>query len=402
MISDIETIIESFGKGEMIILIDDEDRENEGDLVVAADHLSPEHINFMIKEGRGLVCAPISKDIAKKISLQLMDGVTNETHTQYTASIDLKSVEVTTGISANDRFLTIKKLTEPSSSREDFNVPGHVFPLQAMEGGVLRRAGHTEGAIDLCKENNLNSVAVVCEIINDEGKMARFDELVEFSKKHNVKIGTIKDLIEYRLKNTELVKKIAESKLPTEYGEFTAHVYLSLVDNNEHIALTMGKIDPSNETMVRVHSECLTGDVLLSTKCDCGSQLSLAMKTISDNKNGILLYIKGHEGRGIGLGNKIKAYSLQDNGEDTVEANIKLGFPPDLRDYGTGAQILRQLNVTKMNLLTNNPSKRAGLEGFGLEITKRTPLVGKKTKDNQAYIVTKKTKMGHLFEESDD
>ena len=402
MISDIKEIIHAFSSGEMVILIDDEDRENEGDLIVAADKLTPEHINFMIKEGRGLVCAPISHNIAERISLNLMDGVSSENHTQYTVSVDAIDGEVTTGISAEDRCATIKLLSKPTSTRKDFNIPGHIFPLRAMEGGVLRRAGHTEAAIDLCKESNLTEVAVVCEVIRDDGKMARLSDLIDFSKKHGIKVGTIKALIEFRLENLDLIEKVSESKLPTKYGMFNAHVYKSNIDGTEHIALTIGEISSNKPTMVRVHSECLTGDALFSSKCDCGSQLERAMEIISSNKSGVLLYMKGHEGRGIGLGNKIKAYAYQDKGDDTVEANKRLGFPPDMRDYGIGAQILRKLNVVSMNLLTNNPSKRAGLEGFGLEIVKRTPLVSQETIENKKYIYTKKTKLGHLFGEDDD
>ncbi len=401
MISDIKEIIKAFSNGEMVILIDDEDRENEGDLIVSAEKLTPEHINFMIKEGRGLVCAPISYSIAERLSLNLMDGVSNEEHTQYTVSVDALGKEVTTGISAKDRCTTIKLLANPSSTKDDFSIPGHIFPLKAMEGGVLRRAGHTEAAIDLCKESNLTEVAVVCEVIRDDGKMARLDDLVEFSIKHNIKVGTIKDLISHRLKNLNLVEKISESKLPTKYGMFNAHVYKSNVDGTEHIALTIGQIKKDTPTMVRVHSECLTGDTLFSSKCDCGSQLEKAMETIALSGNGVLLYMKGHEGRGIGLGNKIKAYSYQDDGDDTVEANERLGFPPDMRDYGIGAQILKKLNVRSMNLLTNNPRKRAGLEGFGLEISKRTPLIPQETIENKKYIYTKKTKLGHLYGEDD-
>jgi len=401
MISDIKEIIKAFSNGEMVILIDDEDRENEGDLIVSAEKLTPDHINFMIKEGRGLVCAPISNSIAERLSLNLMDGVSNEEHTQYTVSVDALGKEVTTGISAKDRCTTIKLLANPSSTKDDFSIPGHIFPLKAMEGGVLRRAGHTEAAIDLCKESNLTEVAVVCEVIRDDGKMARLDDLIEFSIKHDIKVGTIKDLIGHRLENLNLIEKISESKLPTKYGMFNAHVYKSLVDGTEHIALTVGQIEKDTITMVRVHSECLTGDTLFSSKCDCGSQLEKAMETISLNGNGVLLYMKGHEGRGIGLGNKIKAYSYQDDGDDTVEANERLGFPPDMRDYGIGAQILKELNVRSMNLLTNNPSKRAGLEGFGLEISKRTPLIPQETIENKKYIYTKKTKLGHLYGEDD-
>jgi len=397
MITDIESIINSFSQGEMIILIDDEERENEGDLVVSATHLTPEHINFMISYGKGLVCAPISSKIAKKLKLPLMQGVNNEMQTHYTASVDLKDKEVTTGISAKDRYLTIKGLLNKNSNRDSFNVPGHIFPLQAMDGGVLRRAGHTEAAIDLCYLSNHEPVAVICEIINEDGTMARLDDLTKFSEKHNLKIGTIKDLIEYKLSNANPIEFVSKANIPTKFGNFLGHVYRDINDNTEHMALTYGDYLSENETMVRVHSECLTGDTLFSSKCDCGSQLENALAMIKENGAGVLLYMRGHEGRGIGLGNKIKAYSLQEQGDDTVDANIKLGFKNDQRDYGTGALILRSLGIEKMNLLTNNPSKRAGLEGYGLEIVKRTPLIGTTTPDNIKYLETKQDKMGHNF-----
>ena len=399
MITDIKQIIDLFSKGEMIILVDDEERENEGDLVISSKYLTADHINFMITFGKGLVCAPISSTIAKKLKLPLMEGVNNEMQTPYTYSVDLDGDGVTTGISAEDRFKTIKGLADKESSRSTFNIPGHIFPLQAMDGGVLRRAGHTEAAVDLCKLSNHEEVAVICEIINEDGTMARLEDLLKFSEHHQIPIGTIKDLIQYRLDSSNPVQFVSKSKIPTEYGEFEAHVYKDIVDNTEHIALTLGDYLSGKDTMVRVHSECLTGDTLFSNKCDCGSQLSTALKIISDNKSGVLLYMRGHEGRGIGLGNKIKAYSLQDAGDDTVDANLKLGFKNDQRDYGTGALILRNLGISNMNLLTNNPSKRAGLEGYGLNITKRTPLIGQTTPENKKYLETKKDKMGHNFDE---
>ena len=399
MISEVKDIINSFKNGDMIILVDDEDRENEGDLIISAEHLTADHINFMITFGKGLVCAPISSNIAKKLKLPLMQGVNNEMQTAYTASVDLKGNGVTTGISADDRYKTIKGLLDKNSTRDDFNVPGHIFPLRAMDGGVLRRAGHTEAAIDLCKLAGHTEVAVICEIINPDGTMARMPDLIDFSKEHKIPIGTIKDLIQYRIDSSNPVEFVSKSKIPTDYGEFIGHVYKDTSDNTEHIALTLGDYLDEEATMVRVHSECLTGDTLFSSKCDCGSQLSNALNTISQNGKGVLLYMRGHEGRGIGLGNKIKAYSLQDSGDDTVDANLKLGFKNDQRDYGTGALILRALGIEKMNLLTNNPQKRAGLEGYGLSIAKRTPLLGETTPENKKYLETKETRMGHNFNE---
>ena len=396
MISDINEIINKFKAGEMIILIDDEERENEGDLVISSEYLTPDHINFMITKGKGLVCAPISTEVAKKLDLKLMTGVNNETETQFTASVDLKGDGVSTGISAEDRYKTIKGLCNENSTRSSFNVPGHVFPLQSMDGGVLRRAGHTEAAIDLCKLSDHYPVAVICEIINEDGSMARYDDLIKFYKNHNLPIGTIKDLIEYRINKTEMITFVSKAKVPTQYGEFTAHVYRDNLDSTEHIALTHKNYLESDETMVRVHSECLTGDVFNSLRCDCGKQLSTAISAIENNGSGILVYLR-QEGRGIGLKHKIKAYKLQEEGLDTVEANEKLGFKADLRDYGVGAQILKDLGATKLTVLTNNPKKLIGLEGHGLEITSRIPIEVEANKENKNYLNTKKDKLGHIL-----
>lgn len=394
----IEEALEELKNGRVIIVVDDEDRENEGDFLTAARNATPEIVNFMATHGRGLICAPLSEERCDQLGLEMMVRNNSAAYeTPFTVSIDLIGHGCTTGISASDRSKTILALINPETRPEELGKPGHIFPLRARKGGVLRRAGHTEAAIDLCKLSQHEEVAVICEIINDDGSMARMDDLIEFAKKHDLKIGTIRDLIQHKLDLSNPVEFISKSVVPTEFGEFEAHVYKDNVDGTEHIAMTYGDFISNSPSMVRVHSECLTGDTLFSTKCDCGSQLSNALKKIVENESGVLLYIRGHEGRGIGLGNKIKAYSLQDQGEDTVDANLKLGFKKDQRDYGTGALILRSLGITQMNLLTNNPEKRAGLLGYGLEIVKRTPLIGTTTPENIKYLETKQTRMGHNF-----
>ena len=401
MISDIKDIISQFKNGEMIILIDDEDRENEGDLVISSKNLTPEHINFMITHAKGLVCAPISSEIASNLKLSLMEGVNNEMETQFTASVDLKGEGVTTGISAEDRYKTIIGLTNKDATRENFSIPGHIFPLQSMDGGVLRRAGHTEAAVDLCKISDHYPVAVICEIINDDGSMARLEDLELFAQKHNLPIGTIKDLIEYRLETKTPISFISKSKVPTEYGDFDAHVYKDNNDNTEHIAMTYGDYLSEDSTMVRVHSECLTGDVFGSRRCDCGPQLATAMQMVDEAGAGVIVYLRGHEGRGIGIGHKIRAYSLQDEGFDTVDANTELGLPIDSREYGIGAQILADLGVRQLRLMTNNPAKYGGLGGYGLSVVERVALNTVPTPENEAYLRTKRERMGHHIDMHD-
>jgi 3,4-dihydroxy 2-butanone 4-phosphate synthase / GTP cyclohydrolase II len=386
--------IDELKKGRMIVIIDDEDRENEGDLVMAADKITPEAINFMAKEGRGLICVPMEEEMAYRLNFHPMvpnpDGNCN-----FSVSVDAKE-GTTTGISASDRAKTIKKITDSRSCPNDFIRPGHMFPLIAKKGGVLVRAGHTEASVDLMKMAGMSPVGVICEIMNGDGTMARLADLKKFAAKHKLLIITIQDLIKYRSRNEKLIKKEAESNLITEYGSFKTHVYQSMTDLKEHVALTMGNIKKADKVLVRVHSECLTGDVFRSMHCDCGQQLSAALKIIAEKGCGVLLYMR-QEGRGIGLANKIKAYSLQQKGMDTVEANHHLGFKSDLRDYGIGAQILADLGVKKIELLTNNPKKLVGLEGYGLEIIKRIPLEIQPNKINLKYLQTKKRKMGHIF-----
>jgi 3,4-dihydroxy 2-butanone 4-phosphate synthase/GTP cyclohydrolase II len=394
----IEEALDDIAAGKMVILVDDEDRENEGDLCMAAEKVTPEAINFMAKYGRGLICLSLTPERVEELKLPMMtDDNTSPFGTAFTVSIEAKR-GVTTGISASDRARTILTAIDPRTTPDDLAKPGHIFPLRAKAGGVLQRAGQTEGSVDLARLARLTVAGVICEIMSEDGTMARVPELMEFSKKHHLKIVTIKDIIKYRMRTELFVERLATVKLPTTYGgDFTAIAYGNVIDNNVHIALIKGEIKPDDEVLVRVHSECLTGDVFASRRCDCGEQLHKAMEMIRKEGKGVILYMK-QEGRGIGLINKLKAYELQDKGLDTVEANIKLGFKPDLRDYGIGAQILVDIGVRKMRLMTNNPKKIVGLEGYNLKVVSRVPIEMNPNERNIVYLKTKKKKMGHILD----
>ncbi len=392
----IEAALEDIRNGKCIIVVDSEDRENEGDLVMASELVTPDAVNFMSKEGRGLICISLSEERANELDLKPVEDKNTSLHkTAFTVSVDAIK-NTTTGISAFDRFETIHTLIDSETLPEDLARPGHIFPIVAKDGGVLRRAGHTEASLDLARLAGLKPSGVICEILADDGTMARRDELGVFAKKHDLKVITIEDLIRYRRKFEALVKKVETVKLPTEYGDFDLHLYEDVYDDHSHLALSIGKIDSESPVLVRVHSECLTGDVFGSRRCDCGQQLDMAMKAIAEKGSGIIVYLK-QEGRGIGLKHKIKAYKLQEAGMDTVQANEELGFPPDLRDYGVGAQILKDLGASKLIVMTNNPKKLVGLEGHRLTIVDRHPIYTEPVESNERYLETKKVKMGHML-----
>ncbi len=396
MFNKIEDAIKAIGSGGFVVVLDDEDRENEGDLVIAAEKVTPEAVNFMMKEGRGLICVPVSSEIADRLNFYPMVEENKEVHRcDFTVSVDYRH-ETTTGISASDRAKTIFAISGVDSLAKDFVRPGHIFPLRAKDGGVLVRAGHTEASVDLAKLAGLSPAASICEITRDDGEMMRRDELIEFAKKHKFPIITIKDLIFYRRKKEKLVEFVAEANLPTEFGDFLMKVYVDNLHGKEHIALIKGKIDNEKGVLLRVQSECVTGEVFKSLKCDCGNQLEYALKKISTEGDGVVLYVR-QEGRGIGLANKIKAYALQEQGFDTVEANEKLGLPSDLRDYGIGAQILADLGIKNIRLMTNNPTKVVGLEAYGIKILERLPIEVPFNDKSVSYMKTKKYKMGHIL-----
>jgi 3,4-dihydroxy 2-butanone 4-phosphate synthase/GTP cyclohydrolase II len=395
-IANVKEVLEDLRQGKMIILVDDEARENEGDLTIAAEKVTPEAINFMAKYGRGLICLALSPEIVEKLKLPLMVYDNRSPYkTAFTVSIEARQ-GVTTGISAADRAHTILTAVAEDAKPEDLIHPGHVFPLRARRGGVLFRTGQTEGSVDLARLAGLSEAAVICEIMNEDGTMARMPDIEKFSKKHDLKIAAVADIIAYRMQTESFVHSAAETILPTPYGEFKAIAFSNDIDDYEHLALVKGNIDPDREVMVRVHSECLTGDVFGSYRCDCGEQLKKAMEMVQDEGLGVILYLQ-QEGRGIGLVNKVKAYKLQDEGFDTVEANEQLGFDPDLRDYGVGAQILVALGVRKMKLITNNPRKIIGLEGYNLKVTGRVPIEIEPRPENRKYLLTKCQKLGHLM-----
>ncbi|MGV3757908.1 MAG: bifunctional 3,4-dihydroxy-2-butanone-4-phosphate synthase/GTP cyclohydrolase II [Verrucomicrobiota bacterium] len=392
----IEAVVEDVRLGKMVILVDDADRENEGDLIMAAQHATPTAINFMAKHGRGLICVPTTSERLKQLGIEQMVVQNRDTFkTDFQVSVDAAK-GISTGISAADRARTIQVMAEPTSVPQDLLQPGHVFPLRARPGGVLQRAGHTEAAVDLAKLAGCRPIGVICEIMSDNGEMARLPELIKFARKHKIKLGTIEELIKYRRQSEKLIERVEVVKMPTAFGDFDLYLYESRVDGQNHLALVKGDVAGKPGALVRVHSECLTGDVFGSCRCDCGPQLHQAMKQISQEGRGVIVYMR-QEGRGIGLGPKIKAYKLQEQGYDTVEANLKLGYGMDLREYGLGAQILTDLGLKKIRLMTNNPKKVVGLDGYGLEILEQVPIRVKANKHNQKYLQTKRQKLGHLI-----
>jgi len=398
--STIEEAVDDIRNGKMLIVVDDENRENEGDLIFAAEYISPEKVNFLTKYGRGLICVPMPGERLEKLDLSPMVQVNTALHgTRFTVSVDAVN-NTTTGISASDRAETIRVLADPESKPSDLGRPGHIFPIEARPGGVLSRAGHTEAAVDLCRLAGLKPYGVLCEILDDEGKMARLPELSKLAADKNLKIISVEELIKYRRLKEKLIEKVTSVNFPTKHGNFKLHLYKSSIDDHHHLALVKGDVAGKEDVLVRVHSSCLTGDVFGSCRCDCGDQLTRAMEMIEKEGLGVVLYMR-QEGRGIGLANKIKAYKLQDDGRDTVEANAELGFPADLRDYGIGAQILSDLGLTKIRIITNNPKKLVGLQGYNLEVTGRVPIMIKPNKHNARYLETKRDKLGHLIDIAD-
>ncbi len=398
----IEDAVAAIAKGEIVVVVDDEDRENEGDLIMAAEAATPEKIAFFVRHTSGVICAPLLGERLDELDIPLMVRDNTESHrTAFTYTVDYVH-GTSTGISASDRAATLRALTDPATTPLDLARPGHIFPLRYADGGVLKRAGHTEAAVDLARMAGLYPAGVLCEIVNDDGTMARVPDLVEFCRTHGLLMISIAQLIKYRRQNEKLIKRVAEARIPTPWGDFTSYVYESVLDGEQHVAMAKGAVQGEEEVLVRVHSECLTGDVFHSLRCDCGVQLDAAMAKIAEDGLGVLVYLRGHEGRGIGLGHKIRAYGLQEEGRDTVEANVELGLPVDSREYGIGAQILNDLGITTMRLMTNNPAKYGGLEGFGLEITERVPVLSAPNPENIDYLRTKREKMGHLLENLDD
>lgn len=395
MLNTIEEVLEDIKIGKPVIIVDDESRENEGDLVIAAEFANRENINFMVKEARGIVCTPMKKEDLDRLGIfQMVEKNTDNHETAFTVTVD--HVDTTTGVSPYERALTIRHLLDADAKPEDFRRPGHVFPLQYKEGGVLVRQGHTEASVDLCRLAGLREASVICEITKDDGNMARLDDLLEFAEKHDLKIASVAELIEYRKLHEPIIQLAAESNLPTEFGDFKILVFKNYLDHKEHLAIVKGDVSGGEDVLVRVHSECLTGDVFASKRCDCGAQLHNALRTIEKEGRGVVVYMR-QEGRGIGLTNKIKAYALQEQGLDTVEANVKLGFPPDMREYSLAAQIIRFLGIKSVQLLTNNPLKRTSLEHWGIDVHKRVPVIIKANSVNASYLQTKKEKMGHLY-----